>query len=286
MKPDLIYLRCPKNDNVYYTLPNSEVETAWNSGARFEIRLPDEKNPETAPLIAVILGLDNGEYAVDKNMINALQEAGARLTFIHYEDVDAQLEQIRPDGFLLPGGCFDSPADFYRNSELLDADHEVSPRSLAYVYAIDYANENKVPMLGICAGFQMIAGMSGAKMYVNLARELPGSLKHKEDKNLIAHAVKLDPQSALSEISQKAELDVNSVHSEGVINDDAALEGLKIVAWSSDNVAEAVEGGKERFVMGVQWHPEYLYKKDPSARAVFEALIKAAAEYKEKNNDY
>ncbi len=285
MAEKVLYLENPKGDSVYYLLSAQKVQSALAAGEPFVIRLPQSRRDKGKPLVAVILGLEKDDYAIDKNYVEALLAAGADLTFIHYDDVDSQLESTRPDAFLLPGGCFDSPAEFYQEPQRLPPEHELSPRSLAYVYAIDYANENQTPVFGICAGFQMLAGMAGAKMYVSLKDELACPLPHKEPKDKIAHDVHLAADSRLRRIAGAGTLQVNSVHSEGVINDSEALEGLRIVAVSADNVAEAVEHSDGRFVLGVQWHPEYLYRKDKAAAALFAAFVKAAGEYKEKKDD-
>lgn len=291
-------------DSVYYVLPFSQVQQALQNGNDFKIQiLPEEvvrlnaSRVSTAarPLIAVILGLDGGDYAIDENYVKALTQAGADLTFIHYDDVDEQLENLSPDGILLPGGCFDSPAEFYAKPELLSPDHVVSARSLAYIYAIDYANEKQLPMLGICAGFQMLAGLAGATMYVNVKNETGTQLSHKEDKLLCPHQVRLVEGSKLRRLSQNAEiLNVNSVHTEGVMPWDSAAEnGYMVSAYAvekgNDNrnlVIEAIEKIGLHFVIGVQWHPEYLYTTQAEAFALFSAFVASAAcNHEEKNED-
>ena len=286
MAEKVLYLESPKADSVYYLLSPQKVQTALAEGEPFVIRLPQSRRDKGKPLVAVILGLEKDDYAIDKNYVEALLAAGADLTFIHYDDVDSQLEDVQPNAFLLPGGCFDSPAEFYQEPQRLPPEHELSPRSLAYIYAIDYANENQIPVFGICAGFQMLAGMAGAKMYASLKDELACPLPHKEPKDKIAHDVQLKPDSLLRRITGAETLQVNSVHGEGVINDSSAMEGLRIVAVSADNVVEAVEHSGDRFVLGVQWHPEYLYKTDKAAAALFAEFVKAAEKYKEKKHDH
>jgi putative glutamine amidotransferase len=64
---------------------------------------------------------------------------------------------------------------------------------------------------------------------------------------------------------------VNSLHHQAVA---APGEGLVVSARSADGLIEAVEGAGERFVVGVQWHPE---KLDGEARvALFRALVAAS----------
>jgi len=51
---------------------------------------------------------------------------------------------------------------------------------------------------------------------------------------------------------------------------------LAVVAQSPDGVIEAVEMPGRRFVVGVQWHPEWLYDRQPEMKRIFEALVQAA----------
>jgi putative glutamine amidotransferase len=54
-------------------------------------------------------------------------------------------------------------------------------------------------------------------------------------------------------------------------------KGLRDVAWAPDGVIEAVEmAGDDRFVVGVQWHPEELVGHDAAARNLFTAVVEAA----------
>ncbi len=47
------------------------------------------------------------------------------------------------------------------------------------------------------------------------------------------------------------------------------------MAWSADEVIEAIEMPDRRFAYGVQWHPE-ADPSSPSGGRLFEALVEAA----------
>jgi putative glutamine amidotransferase len=48
------------------------------------------------------------------------------------------------------------------------------------------------------------------------------------------------------------------------------------VAFAPDTIVEGVELEEpDRFILGVQWHPEELTERDPSARRLFGALVAA-----------
>ena len=52
---------------------------------------------------------------------------------------------------------------------------------------------------------------------------------------------------------------------------------MAAMAFSPDELVEAVYMRDKRFVWAVQWHPEYLYKKDHDASAIFEAFISSCS---------
>ena len=45
-----------------------------------------------------------------------------------------------------------------------------------------------------------------------------------------------------------------------------------------DDVVEGIEMPDARFVIGVQWHPEHMWRRRPHSKRLFRALVEAAAE--------
>jgi len=74
------------------------------------------------------------------------------------------------------------------------------------------------------------------------------------------------------------EITVNSSHHQAA---EILGDGLRLVAWSpTDKVKEAAEGtDDDHFVLCVQWHPERTYDGDLASRSLFQAFIRAAAEW-------
>jgi len=42
-------------------------------------------------------------------------------------------------------------------------------------------------------------------------------------------------------------------------------------------MVEGIEGEDKSFILGVQWHPEFLYKNDETNRRLFEEFIRACS---------
>ena len=65
---------------------------------------------------------------------------------------------------------------------------------------------------------------------------------------------------------------VNSLHGQGI---DRPASGLLVEAVAPDGQIEAVSLPGARFVVGVQWHPEYRAAENPMSRALFGAFAHA-----------
>ena len=143
---------------------------------------------------------------------------------------------------------------------------EIAHRSLA-------AN---LPLLGICRGMQLLNVLLGGTLIQDLPSRLGDKISHDDpdrSRDQLSHSVSISSESKLHPIFGRDQLGVNSFHHQGI----ARLgEGLEAVAWSEDEVIEAVEGKGESFLIGLQWHPESLWRRGYPYLALFEALRNAA----------
>ncbi len=200
----------------------------------------------------------------------------------------------RCDGVLLPGSKADiDPARFNaaRSPHAAAADPQ---RDVVDDLLLEYAYRFRKPVLGICYGLQSLNVYRAGSLIQHIPDFLPeetrAKVNHEAGKNVaVAHAVEIEPGSKLAEIvaadgrSSTSEvvrrsivLPVNSSHHQSA---DAIGDGLRIVArCPDDGIIEALEGtARDHFVLGVQWHPERSVNEDAASRAIFRALIDAAA---------
>jgi putative glutamine amidotransferase len=63
---------------------------------------------------------------------------------------------------------------------------------------------------------------------------------------------------------------VNSFHHQAVKD---IAPGFEVTAWSEDGIIEAIEYSKTSFAVGVQWHPEDLWKRDALQRELFKGFV-------------
>lgn len=137
---------------------------------------------------------------------------------------------------------------------------------------IDEADARGVPMLGICRGAQLINVHRGGTLYRDLADYYMASTQITT--LLPSKPVVLETDSRLARIVGRTQMNVNSLHRHAVR---AIGEQLRIVAREDNGVVQAIEDPRPTFVIGVQWHPEYLPQR-PEQQHLFAALVRAARE--------
>lgn len=122
------------------------------------------------------------------------------------------------------------------------------------------------PVLGICRGAQLINVVLGGTLYQDLR-----PLRRRTPNRNSAFPVKdahLVSGSRLEACMGTKHARVNSLHHQAV---DRLANRLQIAARDTDDFVQAIEGPGPRFLIGVQWHPEYLpYKREQ--RALFRAF--------------
>ncbi|MDG5767616.1 gamma-glutamyl-gamma-aminobutyrate hydrolase family protein [Balneolales bacterium ANBcel1] len=143
---------------------------------------------------------------------------------------------------------------------------------------IDMAVQKQIPILGICRGAQLLNVYHKGTLYQDLAnyyRERPNVSTIYPRK-----PVTLDPESRLHAIIGKDVTRVNSLHNQAVKQPG---EGIHVVARELDGVAQAVEHRTYPFMIGVQWHPEYL-PQVPSQRRLFDELVQSAILHRDNSD--
>lgn len=133
---------------------------------------------------------------------------------------------------------------------------------------IHQALERHKPLLGICFGTQMLNVAMGGSLVQHLETGIP----HSDRK--VPHIVRVEPESLLAQLGGAGEHQVNTSHHQALERVPAAL---RITARAPDGVIEAVETtDPDRFLVGVQWHPERIWQESPISRALFQELVRRA----------
>ncbi len=135
-----------------------------------------------------------------------------------------------------------------------------------------------MPILGICRGAQVLGVALGGKLVQSIEAEIADALPHAgaRGQGAVRHWVTLALGSRLREIMGAERIRVNSSHrqSNGPLGPSA-----RRVAWSADEVTEGIEHTGAGLVVGVQWHPERMWRRAPRQRRLLAAFVEAARDH-------
>ena len=156
------------------------------------------------------------------------------------------------DGVVITGGHDVDPV-------LYAAEAEVHPkydqaRDELEMAVIKKAEKEQMPMLGICRGAQLLNVSRGGSLF----QQLTDQRRHTSKRWTVLPLKTLclaDTDSALKKIFQTPKARINSPHNQAI---NQLGQGLNVVGLDLDNIIQAVEDPSRDFVLGVQWHPEFL----------------------------
>jgi putative glutamine amidotransferase len=189
-------------------------------------------------------------------------------------DIEEVLQHL--DGILLPGSPSNVEPHRYAGSPSAPGTLHDPQRDVTTLTLIPRAVQMGVPLLGICRGFQEMNVAFGGTL-LQRVHETPGHLDHRDDESAElevqygpAHEVRLEPGGLLNNLAGVAQIQVNSLHWQGV---ERLGEDLMVEARAPDGLIEAFQvRNAPRFALAVQWHPEWQAMDNPFSRALFAAF--------------
>lgn len=181
----------------------------------------------------------------------------------------------RLDGLLLTGSGPDIDPALYGERQRFSFKKVDPKRTSLERELVKRACEKEMPILGICGGMQLLNVAGGGSLYQDIPGQVPSALKH-DHGGKPSHSIEIKRGTLLARIVGQIQLFVNSSHHQGVKE---VAPGYVVNAMAEDGVIEGIESADFPFVVGVQWHPEYLHQEDQS-RTIFKAFLKRAARFR------
>lgn len=162
---------------------------------------------------------------------------------------DAEAVLTRLDGLVLAGGV-DVESTRYGQSPHQLAQQPRRERDSTELLLATMARD-RLPVLGICRGMQVMAVAAGGELEQHLPDRL-GHLGHAPAPATYGLRTVISEQGSLLESITGGEVEVKCYHHQGV----ATYPTYTASGVSDDGVLEAIESPGSRFHLGVQWHPE------------------------------
>jgi putative glutamine amidotransferase len=191
-------------------------------------------------------------------------------------DLSALLDSL--DGLLLTGSPSNVEPAHYGGPPSQEGTLHDPDRDATTLPLIREAVRRDLPVLAICRGIQELNVALGGSLHQRIF-DMPERFNHRrrrrptipdDERYGPAHSVALTRDGLLAQLAGGAdEIMVNSLHGQGI---DQPAPGLRVEAVAPDGQIEAVSLPGARFVVGVQWHPEYKPLDNPFSRALFAAF--------------
>lgn len=277
--------------------------------------MADYSPTSDAPLIGIVPRhfLEDRAILLHERYSHAVIAAGGAPLVLPLSENPSTYKTLLPlfDGFLMPGGQDIDPA-LYGEEPQAGNDPYTPERDALEMRLLDYAYVHDAPVLAICRGMQMMNVFFGGTLYQDLNnlhgqppadRRIPWGLDPARDTgdgeaaawsaengrtylehwrldryNQRVHMVDVRPASRLAGIVGCAPLATSSIHHQGVKR---LGPGLVADAIGPDGLVEAVEVPDRTFMLGVQWHPEFILD-DAAMRNFFTMLVNQARVYRSR----
>lgn len=230
-----------------------------------------------SPIIGITCATHPSEekYYIVKDYVKAVDASGGIPILIPPFKSETRIKEIARflDGLLLSGGK-DLDPKFYGEEPVGVGriDPEKDSLELTLTRAV---LARDIPILGICRGCQVLNVIGGGTITQHLSVK-DNKIKHWQiaPDNYPTHTLELKRGSKLRKIIGKARIRVNSFHHQAIRG---VAKGYKVSASALDGTIEGIESQSNSWVIGVQFHMEYLWEDYSEFKRVFVDFIKTAS---------
>jgi putative glutamine amidotransferase len=230
------------------------------------------------PLIGITTRLDaENTFYLKRYYAEAIEAAGGAPVYIPLIPNRKYLTSLaeKLDGLLLSGSNSDLDPIFYGEEPHPKLGTVMPERDNTDLILIEIAEERNMPVLAICFGMQSLNVSRGGTLIQDIESQNRDSIKHQQGQAVDrpSHHIMIESNSLLAQLNGSDTARVNSSHHQAIKQ---VGRDLRVIARAHDGVIEAVsDTRRDRFVLGVQWHPEVGWERDDLSRAIFRRFIEA-----------
>ena len=175
------------------------------------------------------------------------------------------------DGFLFCGGGDITPLLFGEEPRKGNGSTDITV-DLFQIRLMKQILRSRKPVLAICRGIQILSVACGGTIWQDLSL-IPGStldhMQQSASRVEVSHLIRTEPGSLLRRYIG-SRIFVNSYHHQAV---NSPGKDVRVSAKASDGTIEAIELRSHPFAVGVQWHPECMYRTSSEMRELFHEFI-------------
>ena len=185
------------------------------------------------------------------------------------------------DGLLLPGSDSDIDPQRYGQQPHPQLGSVHPDKDETDLLALAEVENRAMPLFAICFGVQALNVSRGGTLIQDIVSQHPNAISHQQGvpRDRHSHRVRLLEDSTVGQLAAADTAPVNSHHHQAI---EKLGRELVATAWASDGLVEAVEDPRsDRFVLGVQWHPELGWERDKLSQALFSRFVADARTFAE-----
>lgn len=215
-------------------------------------------------------------YAIPTLYVDAVRRAGGFPVLLPPGETDWRPVLQTLDGVIIIGGS-DIHPDHYggdgRHPKLQTTDAERDSAEISLAQWV--INEQPLPTLCICRGLQVANVALGGTLHEDLPDVIDEDIHRGHDKGWTIQDCLALPDTLTAEIIGGMKAATYSGHHQAIKD---LAPGLAVTAKAADGIIEAVEMPGHPWFLAVQWHPEMTAAEDKGQQAIFDALVRAAAQ--------
>ena len=203
--------------------------------------------------------------------IEAINRADGVAVMIPPQDLelnDLQALIGRIDALVIAGGADISPSRYGQEAEPETQPTEELRDNLEDLL-LQEARSQKLPILGVCRGAQMLNVHLGGTLHQHLPKIVGHDRYRVGDGSFHAETMQIEEGSRLEKILEAKTAPGFVYHHQAI---DMVGPNLRVTARGFDGTIQAIEMEDYPFGLAVQWHPE----EDLSNNKIFESLVAEA----------
>ncbi len=231
--------------------------------------------------VGISWAMDDESAAEDEDIqtyIQAVEISGGEPVYLEQvTDKESALEVLDTVDCIVMAGGEDVNPKMYGEEMHEKCEEPNDVRDTSDYWLLKTAIELDMPVLATCRGMQMLNTIQGGTVYQDLFTEYDTDINHRDPEliDFTYHPITVEKDSLLYEAmgGKETEFEVNSWHHQGIkeLGDD-----LTVVAKAPDGMIEGVVLEGKKFVLGVQFHPEWhTVDKTLDCTSVFKSLMEA-----------
>jgi putative glutamine amidotransferase len=234
--------------------------------------------------ITMRLELETDRFYLGRHYSEAVEGAGGLPVHIPLIPKPDFIKQVLAglDGLLLPGSNSDVDPLRYGREPHPQLGPVCPEKDETDLVTLAEAETHAMPVFAICFGLQSLNVSRGGTLIQDIVSQHPDAIKHEQGapRDRHSHRVRLLEDSRLGQMANAETAPVNSHHHQAV---ETLGRELVATAWAPDGIVEAVEDPRsDRFVLGVQWHPEIAWERDAFSQSLFNRFTAEARSYADK----